>query len=261
MPRYALRLAYDGSAYRGWWPCGDGRAAGDALAGALHRLGETAVQPTACSRLDAGVHARALVAHIDCARTWDPIALAEALNHQAPATLCCTACAPVAADWDAITTCREKTYVYLLDVGRVRDPQRSRTHWRAPRRPGLDALRRASELIRQHDDFSALLRRGDHRRTLRTVIAALTWDQPDDGQLRCTLRADRCGYRLVRSLVGLMVRHASGGCPLSTLAALLAGQRLPQAADQAPARGLYLWQAVHAPAPTWRPIAADFTWV
>ncbi len=261
MPRYALRLAYDGSAYQGWWPCGAGRAAGDALADALRRLGEPEARPTACSRLDAGVHARALVSHIDCTRSWEPTALAAAVNHQSPPTLCCTACAPVDADWDAITACREKTYLYLLDAGPVRDPLRSRTHWRPARRPQPDALARAAELIREHDDFSALLRRGDHRRSLHTTIAALGWDEPGSDQLRCTLRADRCGYHLVRSLVGLMVRHATGGCRLATLAALLAGHRLPQAADQAPARGLYLWQTVHTPEPTWQSIGADFTWV
>src|SRR3954468_4066245 len=138
MPRYALLLAYDGTAFAGWWRQPGARTVAGELDAAFARLGEPAAAPVGASRTDAGVHAEGQVAHVDLARAWRPRALADALARQLPDDVACLGVAPVADDWPAVHEVRPKTYRYALAVGAVRDPfWAARFAWRPPRAPSL----------------------------------------------------------------------------------------------------------------------------
>ena len=74
MPRYALRIEYDGRPFSGWqWqaahPSVQGGAGGG---GGADRPGGAARRRA--GRTDAGVHALGQVAHVDLARAWEPAA-------------------------------------------------------------------------------------------------------------------------------------------------------------------------------------------
>ncbi len=256
MPRYALLLRYDGSACHGVWRRTGTVTVGSALDAAFARLGEPAAEAHPASRTDAGVHAMGQVAHVDCARTWDPALLVAALTRQLPPWLGCQSAAAVAGDWHATHTARGKTYRYVLDLAAVPDPFRRAFAWRPPHGTGLDRLREAASLLPARLDASAFARRGDHRTTFAITRLRCRWHQRDALAI-AVIHGDRFTYRLVRSLVGGMVAVAHGGCSLAEWRAALAGEVTSAARQQAPAHGLWLWRIDSVPPPSWTRTAGD----
>ncbi len=80
MPRYALKIEYDGRPFAGWQRQSAQASVQGAVEAALDRIEPGAHQIAAAGRTDAGVHATGQVAHCDMARDWDPFRLSEALN-------------------------------------------------------------------------------------------------------------------------------------------------------------------------------------
>jgi len=249
--RFALLLAYDGSDYHGFWRQPELRSIGAELDAAFDRLGESDARPVPASRTDAGVHARAQVAHVDCARSWQAEALQRAVDAQLPDAIACPAVAAVADDWHAARQALSKCYRYRLCCGR-RDPHEARFVWAPPRAPDpttLDAL--AAELVGEHD-FCAFRRRDEQRSDTRCRIDAAGWRRRGS-ELHCEVQADRFVHHLVRSLVGAMVAVASAALPRRAWRAALAGDASEAARQQAPSRGLHLIRVRYAAEPVWRP--------
>src|SRR5262249_51319958 len=133
---YALRLAYDGAAFRGWQrqpglPTVE-QATLDALAGLLAEE----VRLHAAARTDAGVHAEAQVASFSMRRAFSARDL-EALR--LPAGLAITAAAPARPSFHARASASGKQYRYRFAAG-------SRTAWDLGRKdPDWERARAALE--------------------------------------------------------------------------------------------------------------------
>ena len=251
MPRLALLLAYDGTAFAGWWRQPELRTVAGELDAAFARLGEPAAEAVGASRTDAGVHARGQTAHVDCSRAWEPAVLARALARHLPADVVCRGVATVAGDWHAVHAARGKTYRYRLDIAKQPDPFLApRIAWRPPYAVPLDALRAAAAHLPGSHDFSAFARRGEYRDDLACELSAVTWYDRGDYRI-CRVRGTRFAYRLVRSLVGGMVATAQGTVSISDWQAALTGQDSPAAHQQAPAHGLCLERVHYATPPAW----------
>jgi tRNA pseudouridine38-40 synthase len=82
--RYALWLAYDGTAFAGWWRQPGERTVAECIDAAFARFGETEARVVGVSRTDAGVHARGQVAHVDTLRTYEPSRLLGILASHLP---------------------------------------------------------------------------------------------------------------------------------------------------------------------------------
>ncbi len=255
VPTFALLLAYDGTAFAGWWRQAGARTVASELDAACARVGEPQARAVGASRTDAGVHARGQVAHLITTRAWSAGDLARALAPQLPDDLACRAVAAVDDDWHACHLATGKTYRYALDNGPVGDPFTARQAWRPPFRLDLPALRAAAAGISGRRDWRAFARRGDARGDLVRTLTRVEWAAHGQ-QLICTIAGEAFVYRLVRSLVGAMVAVAHGGCTRAELDAALAGAPSPAGRQQAPARGLHLDEVAYATPPAWvRPTA------
>ncbi len=97
MPRFVLKIEYDGGPFAGWQAQADQPSVQGAIEAALARLDAgfaAGARIAAAGRTDAGVHATGQVAHADLAKDWDPFRLAEALNwHLKPAPVAVLAAA------------------------------------------------------------------------------------------------------------------------------------------------------------------------
>ena len=110
MPRYALRLAFDGRHYAGTAPQPDQHTMVSHLhkAGAALQGGAPVANVRTCGRLDAGVSASQLVAHVDMNNDWVLTDLAKALTSHLQPMASVLAIAAVADDWDALFHCTRK---------------------------------------------------------------------------------------------------------------------------------------------------------
>src|SRR5210317_99305 len=115
MPRYALQVEYHGHPFAGWQRQKDQPSVQGAIEAALARIAPGPHTIAAAGRTDAGVHAIGQVAHCDLEQDWDPFRLSEALNyHLKPAPVAITACAPVADDWHARFSARQRQYLFRI---------------------------------------------------------------------------------------------------------------------------------------------------
>jgi tRNA pseudouridine38-40 synthase len=250
MPRYALRIAYVGTAFHGWWRQPGQRTVADALDQAFQRLGETTAAPVGAARTDAGVHAHGQVAHVDCTREWLPARLLGVLNGHLDEDCAVTGVAAVDADWHAAHATTGKTYRYTIDDRSVPDPFLAGRCWRTPFALDLAAVQAAAATIPGHRDWSGFSRRGEHRDDLARRITACTWER-EQGVLVATVTGDGFTYHLVRSLIGACVAVAHGTCTLRDLCASLAGETTPAGTQQAPASGLCLEHVRYPEEPAW----------
>ncbi|MEY4845156.1 MAG: hypothetical protein RL312_1437, partial [Pseudomonadota bacterium] len=116
MPRYALRLEYDGAPFCGWQRQ-DGLLSIQSVLeeAAAHLNGGEVPLVTAAGRTDAGVHAEAQVAHLDLATDLPPERVREALNfHTRPHPVAITGAAIVAPDWSARFSAIGRAYRYRI---------------------------------------------------------------------------------------------------------------------------------------------------
>ncbi|TDK35302.1 tRNA pseudouridine(38-40) synthase TruA [Rhizobium deserti] len=80
MPRFRMKVEYDGTPYVGWQRQKNGHSVQTALQNAVLSLtGETVVIRGA-GRTDSGVHAMGQITHVDLSRDWQPDKLRNAVN-------------------------------------------------------------------------------------------------------------------------------------------------------------------------------------
>ena len=81
MPRYALKIEYNGAPFAGWQRQADHPSVQGAVEAALAKLEPDVPSIAAAGRTDSGVHGLGQVAHCDMAKEWTAFRLSEALNY------------------------------------------------------------------------------------------------------------------------------------------------------------------------------------
>jgi tRNA pseudouridine38-40 synthase len=196
-------------------------------------------------RTDTGVHALGQVAHFDppAACRLNEIEWHRALNALLPPTIRVMRCESVTPDFHARFDATGKVYRYRLWHGEVLPPLEHGLAWHLHGALDERALRKAGGLFEGTHDFTAFsAKRRDpgeeercHVRTIRTL------DFTQNGELlELTFNGDGFLYKMVRMLVGAMVKVARGQATLGTLRDLLANPRHLKPGWQAPADGLTL---------------------
>ena len=115
MPRYALKIDYDGGPFNGWQRQAGGQPTVQAaLEAALAQL-DAPQTIAAAGRTDTGVHGLGQVAHCDLTKDWDIFRLMGAINaHLRPAPVSVVAAARVPDDFHARFSALERRYLFRL---------------------------------------------------------------------------------------------------------------------------------------------------
>jgi tRNA pseudouridine38-40 synthase len=240
MPRYKLILEYDGTPFAGWQIQAEQTTVQGVLTLAVAGFAGESTLVQGAGRTDAGVHARAQVAHVDLAKDWDADTVRDALNaHLRPHPVAVLAAEKVADDFNARTSARKRHYLYrivnrradlTLDLGRA---------WRVPRPLDVQAMQAgARHLIGKHDFTTFRSTECQAKSPLKTL------DQLDvtrDGE-EVTVRASARSFlhNQVRSMVGTLVTVGEGKWAPEDVARALAARDRSACGQVAPPDGLYL---------------------
>lgn len=247
MPRFALKIDYDGGPFSGWQAQADQPSVQGAVEAALARLDPgfaAGARIAAAGRTDAGVHATAQVAHADLARDWDPFRLAEALNwHLKPAPVAVLAVARVADDFHARFSATARHYLFRLLSRRAPATHDRGRVWQVNQPLDLDAMRAgAAHLVGRHDFTtfrSTMCQSASPVKTLdRIDIDAVP--VPHGTEYRFSLSARSFLHNQVRSIVGTLERVGAGSWPPARVADALAARDRAACGPVCPPQGLYL---------------------
>lgn len=249
MPRYAFRIEYHGGPFAGWQRQLDHPSVQQALENALQKLEPDRAIVTGAGRTDAGVHARAQVAHADLRKNWQPFRLGEALNfHLKPLPVAVVAVAQVPDDFHSRFSALSRRYTYRLVVRRAPLTLDAGLVWQVGHDLSAHTMRLAARHLLGRHDFttfrSSICQAASPVKTLdRLDIEDLPY--PGGREYRFHVQARSFLHNQVRSFVGTLERVGSGVWqPDRVLYALQAVDR-KECGPVAPPQGLYLAEVTY----------------
>lgn len=244
MPRFALKIEYDGAPFAGWQRQADQPSVQGAIEVALAMLEPGTHTIAAAGRTDAGVHARGQVCHCDLEKEWTPFRLSEALNHHLkPLPVAIVDAAQVADDWHARFSAVERRYLFRLVSRRAPMTLEAGQVWQVKHPLDLGRMREAAQCLIGRHDFttfrSTLCQAQSPVKTLDALdIVQVETDWGPEFQFR--LRARSFLHNQVRSFVGTLERVGAGSwAPEDVRTALEACDRAA-CGPVSPPQGLYL---------------------
>jgi tRNA pseudouridine38-40 synthase len=240
VPRYKLTIEYDGTPFAGWQIQADQTTVQGVLMAAVEALTGEKTPVQGAGRTDAGVHARAQVAHVDLARDWDADTVRDALNaHLRPHPVAVLAAEKAAADFNARTSAVKRQYLYRI-LNRRADLTLDRGRaWRVPRPLGAGTMHAAAQrLVGKHDFTTFRSTECQAKSPLKTL------DQLDVTRVgeEVTVLASARSFlhNQVRSMVGSLVMVGEGKWSADDLGQALAARDRTACGQVAPPDGLYL---------------------
>lgn len=240
-----LVLEYDGTAYHGFQRQPTLPTVQATLESALSRHTGEPVRLRGASRTDAGVHATAQVVNLT---TCNPVPIdrvCAAINSLLPPNIAAWLAVDVHRDFNARRCASSKAYTYLVQDGGARPGLLSRFRHYHPLPLDVEAMAASlTTLVGQHD-FTAFSAKGDESPSNLCHLkeAACLREGP---LVKVRLRADRFLYRMVRLIVGGLIKVGEGRWPVDRLNEILSSCNREQAPPAAPARGLFLEEVVYS---------------
>lgn len=263
---FKLVVAYQGTHYSGWQK----QSAERDLAPTIQDLLQTAAAKVlrnarvvihASGRTDAGVHARAQVAHMRAEADLPPATLIKAINAHLPDDIRVLRLESCAADFHAQLHVKSKTYRYfILHTNTGKDP----VHWPFLRpytwfvsyRLDYDAMRAALATFHGTHDFKAFQNRGT---PIENTVRELTTCEliVHEGDARevppwmpgaefeaklLEIRVSGSGFlkQMVRNIVGTTVEVGRGRIPVADVRKMIDSRDRRTSGITAPAHGLFL---------------------
>jgi tRNA pseudouridine38-40 synthase len=240
MPRYRLVIEYDGAPFVGWQVQLNGVSVQGALEAAVTAFCGERVHVQGAGRTDAGVHALGQTAHVDLHRSFAADTVRDAVNaHLRPYPVTVLTAEPVAADFDARFSARQRHYLYrivnrraplALDAGRA---------WRVPRRLDVPAMHAAAQLLVGRHDFTTFRAAECQAKSPVKTLDRLDIECTGE-EVRIHASARSFLHHQVRSMVGSLVQVGEGRWSAGDLSAALAARDRTACGPVSPPDGLYL---------------------
>ncbi len=243
--RFQLTLEYDGAPFMGLQRQAHGASVQQVVEEAVQQVTGEQARLHVAGRTDSGVHALAMVAHVDIGKQIAPYRLMEALNAvMRPAPVAVIGCRVRPGDWHARFSCIGRRYRYLIRNRRAPLTLTSGREWQVVRALDADAMHRAAQALVGRHDFttfrSAHCQARDPVKTLDRLVVQR------DGELVVIEAAARSFlHHQVRSMVGTLALVGLGQWRESQVAEALAARDRGALGLNAPPHGLYFVEAVY----------------
>lgn len=240
MPRYKLTLEYDGAPFAGWQIQADQLTVQGALTAAIEALSGEKTLVQGAGRTDAGVHARAQVAHVDLAKDWDTDTVRDALNaHLRPHPVAVLSAERVAHDFNARTSAIRRYYRYRIINRRSDLTLEAGRAWRLPRPLDSDAMHKAAQrLVGKHDFTTFRSAECQAKSPVKTLDILAVERNGEIIDISAVARSFL--HNQVRSMVGSLVAVGEGRWSADDLGEALEARDRSACGPVAPPDGLYL---------------------
>ncbi len=247
--RYALKIAYDGTAYAGWQRQKNALSIQEELEKAIQTALGIDLRVTASGRTDAGVHAAGQVCHFDSESiTVPPEKLPDCLNRFLPADIRVLDGWAADEGFDSNRSAKRKTYCYTFYVSPREMPLLERYAVRLEDAPSQEILQKKASLFEGEHDFKAFCASGSSvKTTVRTVYEVRVKECEAFGcrMIKIFVTGNGFLYNMVRTMVGELIDLAKEKrTEQSLFTAYETGER-GLLGKTMPAKGLTLMQVVY----------------
>ena len=240
--RYKLVIAYEGTNYGGWQVQPNAVTIQSLIQDALLKILKTPTHVTSSGRTDAGVHARAQIAHFDATKPLDIFITLRSLNGLLPRDIRILSIELTEDSFHSRFDAKGKTYHYHLSTGPAPDPfmRHFSVHLYQPLK--IDTLKAAaSHFIGTHDfsSFANSASKGAAAKNPIRTISELNLIETSFG-LRVEVSGNGFLYKMVRNIVGALIAVSLQKISPDDIPSILEAKDRRQAPVAAPARGLFL---------------------
>jgi tRNA pseudouridine38-40 synthase len=236
--RFWARVEYDGTDFLGFQIQAQGRTVQGEIEGALEKVTRKATRVVGAGRTDRGVHARGQVIGFDMEWRHGVSDLRRALNAVLAADVAIVALGLAPEGFHPRFDATSRTYRYTVLNLPGRSPLARRTAWQVGHRLDMQQMVDASRSLVGTHDFAAFGRPPQGKNTVRIVQRA-AW-QEKWPFFTFDIQANAFLYRMVRSIVGMLVLLGAGQTSMEEFRALLEDGDRSQIRLLAPAQGLCL---------------------
>ena len=254
MKTWKLTLEYDGTKYSGWQEQRNARTVQGQLRKAAEDFFTGEVELQGAGRTDAGVHARAQVAHLrvrppaEKSKTgakprWPPAdQMLRALNERLPSDVCIIDVAEAPNSFHARHDAVARSYLYQISTRRTAFFKKYVWWVREPL--DVPVMAQAARLLVGRHDFTCFRAQDPSKPDESPIVVVEDAGIEVEGDLIVfRVTASHFVWRMVRRIVGVLVKLGKSDITLDDFTALLAAKPNPEldvAGWTAPASGLFL---------------------
>jgi tRNA pseudouridine38-40 synthase len=241
---WRLTLEYDGTRFSGWQEQRNAHT----VAGELRRAAEdyfaTDIELQGSGRTDAGVHALGQVAHLRVKgeTSKHPAEVLRALNSRLPASIVILDVSHAADSFHARHDATSRIYLYQISTRKTAFSKKY--VWWVKEKLDVAVMARASRMLIGRHNFICFRASDPARPDESTIVVVESAEvDTDDEMILFRIQASHFLWRMVRRIVGVLVRLGQGEITLEDFEQLLAGRCRPSldvAAWTAPSSGLFL---------------------
>ena len=239
MTRFALTLEFDGGPFMGLQRQDHGPSVQASIERAVFEVTGERVTMHSAGRTDSGVHALAMVSHLDIAKDIAPFRLMEALNARLrPDPIAVLKCEVKPDDWHARFSCIGRRYLYRIVNRRAPLTLERGRAWHVTRPIDDAAMHRAAQALVGRHDFTTF--RSVHCQAKEPVKTLDRLDVRREGE-RVLIEAEARSFlhHQVRSMVGTLALVGLGQWRETQVAEALEARDRAALGLNAPAEGLY----------------------
>ncbi|KAA0963256.1 tRNA pseudouridine(38-40) synthase TruA [Streptococcus cristatus] len=247
MTRYKALISYDGHDFAGFQRQPHARSVQEEIEKTLTRINKG--QPIVihgAGRTDSGVHALGQVIHFDLPSARDEEKLRFALDTQTPEDIDIISVEEVTEDFHARYQPHSKTYEFLVDIGRPKNPMMRHyaTHYPYPLEISL--MEQAIKALEGTHDFTGFTASGTSvENKVRTITeASLTFDAQRNF-LVFTFSGNGFLYKQIRNMVGTLLKIGNKRMPVNQIERILEEKDRQLAGPTAAPNGLYLKEIIY----------------
>jgi tRNA pseudouridine38-40 synthase len=253
---WKLTIEYDGTKYSGWQEQNNARTVQGQLRKAAAEFFGAPVDIQGAGRTDAGVHARAQVAHLRVSRTkegdtrrWPkPDEILKAVNSRLPSDVCLLDIEEAPASFHARHDAVARTYIYQISTRRTAFFKKF--VWWVKEPLDVAAMSRAASLLVGRHNFGAFRADDKSRPDESPIVVVEDAGIETEGDLIIfRITASHFVWRMVRRVVGALAKLGRAEITVDDFSSLLEGKKNPKldvAAWTAPASGLFLDRVTYA---------------
>jgi tRNA pseudouridine38-40 synthase len=246
--RYKLLLEYDGRGFMGWQRQLSDPTVQGTLEAAIERICQEPVQVHSAGRTDAGVHARAMTAHVDIEKNIDPFRLQQGMNWAirqpggSKGHVSVLDCQLAPDAFHARFSATQRQYEYRIINRRAPLALDAGFAWHVPTKLNAEAMGIAAQYLIGSHDFTTFRSAHCQAKSPYRTLEKLDVSRIDD-DIIITTSARSFLHHQVRSMVGCLKLVGEGKWPALHIQKILVARDRTQLGFNAPPEGLYFVRA------------------
>ncbi|NTW31341.1 MAG: tRNA pseudouridine(38-40) synthase TruA [Bacteroidetes bacterium] len=247
MPRYFLKLSFDGTNYHGWQAQDNAITVQAEIEKAISQLLQEKIEITGAGRTDAGVHAREFYAHFDTSFSFDNETLNKtvySLNAILPEDISINTVIPVNSLAHARFSAISRTYKYY--ISRNKNPFENKHSWCVHGNLNIKLMNAACEILYKHIDFTSFSKLHTDVNNNNCKIFLANWNE-ENNILVFTITANRFLRNMVRAIVGTLIDVGKSKITLDEFRTIIENKNRCDAGYSVPAKGLFLEKIDYPP--------------